>query len=175
MSQVGDPPLTSIMVPVALKWDGSAYEGVFYIDHYLPGDCHWEFSGVYTLSPVKDFVSLYSAQPIKYNFDTSGSHGIYDQSADQSAERWCGTDPAPSQHGRVVCTSLSYFTGYPGTVADELLASISTERRTHFDLVHILPYTKSITLRFHDLAAENQAARLAHGKGLSPLSEGRNR
>lgn len=74
-------PRPGTTVPIDLKWDGRGYEGEFYIDHFLPGRCHWRFFSLDTLSPVNGSVSLYSEYTTKYNFDTSHSHGAYDQSA----------------------------------------------------------------------------------------------
>jgi hypothetical protein len=153
-------PLPRKEVPIDLKWDGRAYTGDFYIDRFLPGRCHWRFVSLSMTSPVEDFVSLYWEHKNNYNFDTTHSHGVYDESPVQSTDLWCRADPAPKppEHGKTLCTSLDYFVVYPGVVAHELLASVPVDQRTRSALVNIFPSTTSITLRFHDLDAENRAA-----------------
>ena len=120
------------------------------------------------MSPARDSISLYSEQPVNYNFDTSHSHGVYDQSPTQSTDLWCRADPGPegSENGKMLCTSLDYFVVYPGVVANELLARVPIAQREHISSVNIFPFTTSITLRFHDLDAENRAA------SISPASAG---
>ena len=156
-------PVPGVIVPVDFKWGAHGLEGKFSIDHFLPGRCHWKFYSLDTLSPAKDPVSLYSEQTVNYNFDTSHSHGIYDQSATQSTDLWCGADPSPegNEHGKMLCTSLDYFVVYPGVVANELLARVPVVQREHVALVKIFPFTTSITLRYHDLDAENRAASIS--------------
>jgi hypothetical protein len=148
-------PLPKITVPIDLKWDGRAYAGEFLIDRFSPGRCHWTFSSLDTLSPARNFVSLYSTSKVNYNFDTSHSNGVYDQSPVQSTDLWCAPDPTPipTAHGKVICTSFKYFAGFPGIVAPGLLAQVSAEQREHIPLVNIFPDTKTITVHFHDLAA----------------------
>ena len=149
-----------ITVPIELKWDGSGYQGEFFLDHFLPGRCHWRFLALDTLSPAKDSVSTYFEFAPNYNFDTSHSRGVYDQSAAQDTDLWCGHDPSPNvgERGKPLCTSLDYFVLYPGTVSNELLATIPVDRRDRKPSVNIYPFTKSVTLRYHDLEAENRAA-----------------
>lgn len=108
-------------------------------------------------------MSLYSQQTVNYNFDTSHSHGVYDQSATQSIDLWCGADPSPkgSESGKMLCTSLEYFVVYPGVVANELLARVPVAQREHIASVNIFPFTTSLTLRYHDLDAENRAASIS--------------
>jgi hypothetical protein len=158
-------PLPGTTVPIDLRWNGNLYDGEFFIDNFLPGHCHWGFFSLDTLSPAKGSVSSYSQQTVNYNFDTSHSHGIYDQSATQSADLWCGADPSPesSENGKMQCASLGYFVMYPGVVANELLARVPVAQREHIASVHIFPFTTSITLRYHDLDAENRAASTSSG------------
>lgn len=151
-------------VPIVLRWDGRAYTGEFLIDRFLPGRCEWTFARLETLSPARDFVSLYQDSMVKYNFDATHNDGVYAQSPAQSADLWCAPDPAPNGEGKMVCTSLQYFELYPGFVDPKLLASVSAEARAHNPLVHILPSTRSITLRYHDLAVENREARSGAGR-----------
>ncbi|HET7176732.1 MAG TPA: hypothetical protein VFK21_12085 [Gammaproteobacteria bacterium] len=157
----GKAPLPArIMVPVPLKWDGSAYEGEFSVDHYFPGTCHWGFTGLDTLSPVKGFVFL---EGVKYSFSVEGD-AIHNRPATEGIDLWCGVDPSamPGQHGEMICTSLHYFAGYPGVVASELLAKVSAEHHVHMDFPDVVPYMETVTLRYHDLAAENRAAMASH-------------
>jgi len=132
--------LPGTTVPIDLKRVGSDYEGEFFIDNCLPGRCHWGFFSLNTLSPAEDSVSLNSQQTVNYNFDTSHSHGVYDQSAAQSTDLWCGADPSPEgrENGKTLCTSLNYFVVYPGVVANELLASVPIAQRDHTALVNII-------------------------------------
>lgn len=157
------PPATTT-VPIDLRWDGRAYAGEFLIDRFLAGRCEWTFARLETLSPARDFVSLYQDSMAKYNFDATHNEGVYAQSPAQSADLWCAPDPAPNGEGKMVCTSLQYFQLYPGFVDPKLLASVSAEARAHNPLVHILPSIRSITLRYHDLALENREASSALGR-----------
>ncbi len=156
-------PVPGVIVPIDFKLGADGLEGEFFMDHFRPGRCHWTFSSLDTLSPAKAFVSLYSEQTVNYNFDTSHSHGVYDQSATQSTDLWCGADPSPegNVHGKMLCTSLDYFAVYPGVVANELLAKVPVAQREHVALVNMFPFTTSITLRYHDLDAENRAATIS--------------
>jgi hypothetical protein len=151
-------PLPSVDVPLELKWDGQRYVGEFLIDRFALGRCHWEFADLTMMSPVRTGVALYSDYTVNYNFDTSHSRGIYDQSPDQNTDVWCGADPSPreSEKGKTVCTSLDYFENYTGVVSPELRALVPSEQNV--PEVHVFPFTKSITLRIHDLEAENRAA-----------------
>jgi hypothetical protein len=153
-------PVPGVTVPITFTSSGSTYAGEFFLDHFLLGRCRWGFASLDTLTPVNGFVSLYSQQTVNYNFDTSHSNGAYDQSADQSADLWCGADPSPraSERGKMLCTSLTYFLQYPGVVSNELLATIPIDQRDHSPSVNVFPFTKSITLRYHDIEAENRAA-----------------
>jgi hypothetical protein len=153
-------PLASEEVPIDLKLDGHRYTGEFFIDRFLPGRCHWGFASLNTSSPAKDSVSLYSEYTINYNFDTTHSRGVYDNSPIQSADLWCAPDPSegPAEHGKMLCTSLEYFQKAPGVVDPRLPARIPKEQREHVPMVNIFPFTKQITLRFHDLEGENRAA-----------------
>jgi hypothetical protein len=147
--------------------------GEFFIDNFLPGRCHWVFFSLDTLSPAKASVSSYSLEKINYNFDISRSHGIYDQSATQSTDIWCGADPSPKagENGKMLCTSLDYFVVYPGVVANELLAKVPVAQREHIPSVNIFPFTTSITLRYHDLDAENRAASISVASAHIGLTE----
>jgi hypothetical protein len=153
-------PRPGVTVPIDLRWDGRAYEGEFYIDRFLPGRCHWRFFNLDTLSPANDSVSRYSEYKTNYNFDASHSRGAYDESPIQSTDLWCGADPSPreSENGKMLCTSLNYFVLYPGIVSNELLASVPVDQRDHEPNVNLFPFTKSVTLRYHDLDAENRDA-----------------
>lgn len=152
-------PTRTRTIPINLKWDGNSYTGEFLIDRFLPGRCRWGFSSLDMVSPAKTFLSRYEERAIQYNFDTTHSNGLYDQSPAQQTDLWCGADPGPpSEHGRMLCTSLDYFAIYPGAVANELLAKVPVNLRARTPEVNILPSTRSITLRYHDLAAENHAA-----------------
>ena len=153
-------PVPGVTVPITFTSSGSTYEGEFFLDHFLLGRCRWGFASVDTLTPANGFVSLYSQYTVNYNFDTSHSNGAYDQSPNQSADLWCGADPSPraSERGKMLCTSLTYFLLYPGIVSNELLATVPIDQRDHIPIVHIFPFTKSITLRYHDIEAENRAA-----------------
>jgi len=152
--------LPGTTVPIDLKWTGGTYQGAFFLDNFLPGRCHWRFFSLDTLSPAKGSVSLYEENATKYNFDTSHSHGVYDQSPVQSVDLWCAADPSPdpSENGKMLCTSLNYFAVYPGLVANELLATVPVAQREHISSVNMFPFTSSVTLRFHDLDAENRTA-----------------
>ncbi len=152
--------LPGTTVPIDLKWNGSSYEGAFFLDNFLPGRCHWRFFSLNTLSPANGSVSLYEESATKYNFDTSHSHGVYDQSPVQSVDLWCAADPSPDppESGKMLCTSLDYFAVYPGSVANELLATVPVAQRVHTSLINMFPFTSSVTLRFHDLDAENRTA-----------------
>jgi hypothetical protein len=151
-------PLPSVDVPVELKWDGQRYVGEFFIDRFWPGRCHWRFGDLTMTSPVRTGVTLYSDYTVNYNFDTSRIRGIYDQSPDQNTDIWCGADPSPGngEKGKTVCTSLDYFENYAGVVSSELRALIPADQ--HMPMASVFPFTKSITLRIHDLDAENRAA-----------------
>lgn len=169
-------PRPGTTVPIDLKWDGRGYRGELYIDRFLPGRCHWRFFALDVLSPVKDAVSLYSEHPVNYNFDTSHSRGIYDQSPDQGADLWCRADPGPEPRGQgqMQCEALFSYLLSPGTVSNELLATVPVDQRDHMAHVAIFPFTKSITLRFHDLEAENRAAiagALARGDAGKPCPD----
>jgi len=144
-------PVPGVTVPITFTSSGSAYEGEFFLDHFLPGRCRWGFASLETLSPARDFVSSYSEHIV---------NGASDQSPDQSADFWCAVDPSPreGERGKMLCTSLVYFLQYPGVVSNELLATVSVDQRDHSLQVNVFPFTKSITLRYHGLAAENRAA-----------------
>src|SRR5271165_6175493 len=60
--------LPGTTVPIDLKWNGSAYEGAFFLDNFLPGRCHWRFFSLNTLSPANGSVSLYEEYFKKYTF-----------------------------------------------------------------------------------------------------------
>jgi hypothetical protein len=152
-------PVPGAIVPIDLKWNGRTYEGEFLIDRFLPGRCHWTFSSLDTLSPARNFVSLFSEERTNYNFDTSPYGNTYDQSPVQDADLWCGPDPSPreGERGKMLCTSLDYFVLYPGTVASELVASIPVSQYDR-SRINLFPFTTSVTLRYHDLVAENHAA-----------------
>jgi hypothetical protein len=156
----------STEVPIELKWDGHEFAGEFFIDRFSPGRCDWGFARLSTSSPAKDSVSLFFERATNYNFDTTHSHGVYDQSPIQSADLWCAPDPstAPAEHGKMLCTSLEYFQKAPGVVDPRLPARVPKEQREHVPSVNIFPFTKEITLRFHDLEAENRAAALGTGQ-----------
>ncbi|HTV94786.1 MAG TPA: hypothetical protein VME42_02260 [Steroidobacteraceae bacterium] len=158
--------LPGTTVPIELKWNGSAYQGSFFLDNFLPGRCHWQFSSLDTLSPANGSVSLYKEYATKYNFDTSHSHGVYDQSRTQSVDLWCAADPSPGppESGGMLCTSLDYFAVYPGSVANELLATVPVAERVHTSHVNMFLFTSSVTLRFHDLDAENRTASSASAR-----------
>jgi hypothetical protein len=158
--------LPGTTVPIDLKWNGSAYEGAFFLDNFLPGRCHWRFFSLDTLSPANGSVSLYEEYATKYNFDTSHSHGVYDQSPAQSVDLWCAADPSPDapESGKMLCTSLNYFAVYPGVVANELLATVPVAQREHTSLVNMFPFTSSVTLHFHDLDADNRTASSASAR-----------
>jgi hypothetical protein len=158
--------LPGTTVPIDLKWNGNAYEGVFFLDNFLPGRCHWRFFSLDTLSPANGSVSLYEEYATKYNFDTSHSHGVYDQSPVQSVDLWCAADPSPDapESGKMLCASLNYFAVYPGFVANELLATVPIAQREHTSSVNMFPFTSSVTLRFHDLDAENRIASSASAR-----------
>jgi hypothetical protein len=151
-------PLPSVDVPLELKWDAQRYVGAFFIDQFSPGRCHWGFDDLTLTSPARTGLALYSDYTVNYNFDTSHSRGIYDQSPDQNTDIWCGADPSPHQGetGKTICTALDYFEEYAGIVSPELRALVPAEQ--NIPMVHIFPFTKSITLRIHDLDAENRAA-----------------
>ena len=151
--------LASKEVPIDLQSDGRGYAGEFFIDRFFPGRCHWRFWSLDTSSPTRDSVSIYSEYTTNYNFDTTHSRGSYDQSPTQSADLWCAHDPSPrpGEKGKMICTSLDYFQKAPGVVDSRLPARIPQEQREHVPRVNIFPFTKEITLRFHDLEAENRA------------------
>jgi hypothetical protein len=151
-------PMPSVDVPLDLKWDGRSYAGAFFMDQFWPGRCHWGFSELTMTFPARTGVTLYSQYTVNYNFDTSHSQGIYDQSPDQNTDIWCGADPSPrdGEKGKALCTSLDYFEDYAGVVSPELQALIPTAQNV--PMVNVFPFTKSITLRIHDLDAENRAA-----------------
>jgi len=151
-------PLPSVDVPLELKWDGQRYAGAFYIDHFSPGRCHWGFSDLTMTFPARTGVTLYSQYTVNYNFDTSHSQGAYDQSPDQSTDIWCGADPSPRDggKGKTICTSLDYFKHYAGVVSPELRALVPADQ--NMPMINVFPFTKSITLRVHDLDADNRAA-----------------
>lgn len=161
------PPHTRLptrTVPIPLRWDGHVYTGDFLIDRFLPGRCRWGFSSLDMVSPAKTFLSRYEEHAIKYNFDTTHSDGLYDQSAAQHTDLWCGADPSPSnEHGKILCASLDYFAIYPGVVSNELLAELPIDDRARSPEVNIFPFTRSVTLHYHDLAAENRAAASSPG------------
>jgi len=81
-----------------------------------------------------------------------------DQSPDQDTDIWCGADPSPpdGEKSKTICTLLSYFENSAGVVSPELRALIPADQ--NFPMVHVFPFTKSITLRIHDLDAEKRAA-----------------
>ena len=151
----------SVDVPLDLKWDGQRYVGEFYIDQFWPGRCHWEFGNLMMTSPAITRVTRSSDYTVNYNFDSSRSRGIYDQSPDQNTDIWCGADPSPpdGEKSKTVCISLGYFEDSAGVVSPELRALIPAEQNS--PMVNVFPFTKSITLRIHDLAAENRTARSA--------------
>jgi hypothetical protein len=146
-------------VPINFNWDGSGYRGEFFIDRFLPGRCHWTFSSLDTLSPTWDFVSSFNQERTNFNFDTAPYGNTYDQSPVQEADLWCGLDPSPreGETGKMLCTSLKYFVLYPGTVANELIENIPVSQIYNEPRVNLFPFTTSVTLRYHDLAAENRA------------------
>jgi hypothetical protein len=151
-------PEPRVTVPIALKLGAHGLEGKFFIDRFRPGRCHWTFSSLDTLSPAQDFVSSFNQERTNHNFDTTPYGNTYDQSPVQEAELWCGLDPSPreGEKGKMVCTSLEYFVLYPGTVANELVASIPVSQYNRSQ-VNLSPFTTSVTLRYHDLVAENRA------------------
>jgi len=151
-------PLPSVDSPIELKWDGHRYVGEFFMDRYWPGRCHWRFGDLTMTSPARKGVSLYSVDTVNYNFDTSHSRGMYDQSPEQNTDIWCGADPSQhdSENGKTVCTDLGYFENYSGVVSPDLRRLVPADQ--NMPMVHIFPFTKSITLRIHDLDAENRAA-----------------
>jgi hypothetical protein len=151
-------PLPSADVPIELKWDGQRYAAEFFMDQFSPGRCHWEFGDLMMTFPASTGIALYSRHTVNYNFDTSHSQGVYDQSPDQNTDIWCGPDPSPhdSEQDRMVCTSLRYFESYVGVVSPELRALVPADQ--NMPMVNVFPFTKSITLRIHDLDAENRAA-----------------
>jgi hypothetical protein len=151
-------PLPSVDVPLVLKWDGQRYVGAFLIDQFSPRRCHWGFGDLTMTSPARTGVALYSDYTVHYNFDTSHSRGIYDQSPDQNTDIWCGVDPSPrdGEKGKTICTFLDYFEEYAGVVSPGLRALVPADQ--NMPMVHVFPFTKSITLRIHDLDAENRAA-----------------
>jgi hypothetical protein len=153
-------PVPRVIVPIDFKKSGAhGLEGKFFIDHFRPGRCHWTFSSLDTLSPVQDFVSSFSRERTNYNFDTTSYGNTYNQSPVQEADLWCGLDPSPreSEKGKMLCTSLEYFVLYPGTVANELVANIPVSQIFN-SRVNLFPFTATVTLRYHDLVAENRAA-----------------
>jgi hypothetical protein len=123
------------------------------------GRCHWTFSSLDTLSPKRDSVSSFNRERTSYNFDTTPYGNTYDQSSVQEADLWCGVDPSPreGEKGEMLCTSLEYFVLYPGTVANELIENIPLSQIYNRSSVNLFPFTTSVTLRYHDLAAENRA------------------
>jgi hypothetical protein len=68
----------------------------------------------------------------------------------------------------MLCTSLGYFVTYPGSVASELVSKMPTSRLYNQPRINLFPFTTSVTLRYHDLAAENRAA-VAAASGDEPL------
>jgi hypothetical protein len=152
-------PVPGVTVPIDFKLGAHGLEGKFFIDRFLPGRCHWTFSSLDTLSPTWDFVSSFNQERTNFNFDTTPYGNTYDQSPVQEADLWCGLDPSPreGEKGKMLCTSLEYFVLYPGTVANELIENIPVSQIYNEPRVNLFPFTTSVTLRYHDLAAENRA------------------
>jgi hypothetical protein len=61
-----------------------------------------------------------------------------------------------SEKGKTICTFLDYFEEYAGVVSPGLRALVPADQ--NMPMVNVFPFTKSITLRIHDLDAENRAA-----------------
>jgi len=124
------------------------------------GVSNWTFVSLNTLSPAQYSVADFRLERTNYNFDTSKSGNYYDQSPVQEADLWCALNPSRTEdeRGKMFCTSLLYFMLYPGTVASELVAKTPVDRIFNRPEVNPFPDTTSVTLRYHDLAAENRAA-----------------
>ena len=152
--------------PLILSGTAATTKAPFSLITFCPGDATGSFPAWIHCRRQTAVFLLYEEYATKYNFDTSHSHGVYDQSPTQSVDLWCAADPSPDppESGRMLCTSLDYFVVYPGSVANELLATVPVAKRVNTSHVNMFPLRHRHT-SIHDLDAENRTASSASSSG----------
>jgi hypothetical protein len=140
-----------LYVAVPLKWDGASYSGRFLVDRLLPSRCDWSFGGLTSSSPSKDTPVIYSETLYAAYPENNASH--------QTADIWCGIDPAPQQTRAIVCTDLSYFAKYSDHFPPAWIASVAAAKgKKPQSILFITPNAESVELHYHDFEAEARAA-----------------
>lgn len=136
--------------PMQLKKENTGFSGVIAIDRVATEKCHWGFQGVVSKFPSYGIVAMYLEQ------DTTK---MFPHPPDQLIHLWCGLDPATQANPITTCASLDYFLKHPGVVASTVAkANPVTKQNIPAPFFAIDVTTKSLTIVYHDLAAENTAA-----------------
>jgi len=140
--------------PIQLQKENAGFSGVIAIDRLATEKCHWGLQGIVSKSPSYGYgiVAMYLEQDLTKT---------YPHSADQLVHVWCGLDPADLKKSRAVCSSLDYFLNYPNAVATAVAkANPDIKQSLPAPFFAIDPTTKSLTIVYHDLVAENAASQL---------------
>jgi len=145
----------SRQVPIALTGGNGEYNGTIVADRFLPGRCEWGFFGI-----SSDFKE---DTPVLYGF--GGPSPANPHGPEQAADIWCADNPIPTEPSKFICTSFQFFAKYTNGLPESLLAAHPyIVSRGAENTIFMDNTTKSIVLRYHDLAAEAKAARSANLK-----------
>jgi hypothetical protein len=146
------PPGHSMKVPIHLTGSNGDYIGSFMADRFSPGRCEWGFFGI-SSNFKEDTPVLYSSGP---------PIPAYPHGPEQVADIWCGDNPIPTEPLKFICTDFTVFAKYTKGLPESLLAAHPhIVSRGPESIISMDDTTKSIVLRYHDLAAEAGAARSA--------------
>lgn len=139
----------SRQVPIALTGSNGEYSGTILADRFLPGRCEWGFFGI-----SSDFKE---DTPVLYGF--GGPSPANPHGPEQVADIWCADNPIPTEPSKFICTSFQFFAKYSKGLPESLLtAHPYIVSRGAENTIFMDNTTKSIVLRYHDLAAEVEAA-----------------
>lgn len=145
----------SRQAPIVLTGSDGEYSGAIVADRFLPGRCEWGFFGISS--------DLKEDTPVLYGF--GGPSPANPHGPDQVADIWCADNPILTEPSKFICTSFLFFAKYSKGLPESLLAAhpyIVT--RGAENTIFMDNTTKAIVLRYHDLAAEAEAARSGTAK-----------